>query len=155
MMKKPGILIGLLALFCQAVPLSVFADVPTISGLGLSVSYDDAREKYVFVQPKTSNINSNMGDNVYCNELTPSFLTGSIDRGEKESNWEVYNDDYINGTAPNTYEVVRSALLEVEFMHNIAAMQSMGGDDDAQKTVRQNIANALAAACVQDQLNQP
>ena len=74
MTKKPTILIGVLVFLSLAAPLSVFADVPTISRLGLSVSYDDVREKYVFVQPKTSNINSNMGDNVYCNDLTPSFL---------------------------------------------------------------------------------
>ncbi len=48
MTKKPGILIGVLAFLCLAVPLSVFADVPMISGLGLSISYDDVRDKYVF-----------------------------------------------------------------------------------------------------------
>ena len=31
MMKKPGILIGVLLVLCLAVPLSVFADVPAIS----------------------------------------------------------------------------------------------------------------------------
>ena len=71
MTKKPRILIGVLAFLCLAVPLSVLADVPTISGLGLSVSYDNLREKKVISKPEITNNNSKMGAIVYCIDLIP------------------------------------------------------------------------------------
>ena len=81
MTKKPGILIGVLALLCLAVPLSVFVDVPTISGLWFSVSYHNLQENKVMLSHNITNNNSDMGAKVYCNDLTPfSFL--------KKGSWE-------------------------------------------------------------------
>ena len=96
MAKKPGILIFVSAFLCLAVPLSVFADVPTISGPGLSVSYDDAREKEVLSQPKKLIINSCMGVKLKIEELTPAtscpLFLGAINIKTRSIRGRLHND---------------------------------------------------------------
>ena len=74
MTKKPGILIGVLALIYLVVPLPVLADVPKISGLGLSVRYDDIRENKALLQPKILFINNGIAPKLKIEDLTPLVI---------------------------------------------------------------------------------
>lgn len=77
---------------------------------------------------------------------------GASDRGLKEGGWAVVSDTSLGNSA--SYHPLRSLLLEVEFIDN-QTVDDLLNNNDGHGQVRQDIADALAAALIEDLRNNP
>ena len=155
MTRKDDIFIGLYdrSPFAKKEGSDIFVSIHFNSGASST-----ARGTETFVQPPPTNVNLK-DDQTLASALQAATLAAvgndAVDRGVKQANYVVIKDGEKNNGNTKNYQPVKSCLVEVEFLSNETALNSVKLPGETGEKIKNAFAKSSAADIFNNIINQP